>query len=193
MTQGSSNSTLWDGVLSALQSPGGVRPTEPFSEQLQRVVQRHIAAEESSLARYRALIASSGDPVIRMLLTELVTDEEHHHGMLKRMEKQLEAELGERGGAPKSSRAAAMDPVDRRPSSGAHGAARPSGARARRRQALEGVGEGHSIRWIRVAGLAPGLVVGGQPEARADTEVCGQNSGRHLRTFYTLTRWRSAR
>jgi hypothetical protein len=51
MTQGSANNTLWDGVLSAMQAPGGVRPSEPFSEQLQRVVKRHIAAEESSIAR----------------------------------------------------------------------------------------------------------------------------------------------
>ena len=59
MTQGSMNNSLWESVLSAIQSPGGARPTEPFSEQLQRVVQRHIAAEESSIVRYRALLTGS--------------------------------------------------------------------------------------------------------------------------------------
>jgi rubrerythrin len=96
MTQQPGQGLLWDGVLSAIHSPGGARPDEPCSEQLQRVVSRHIAAEESSISRYKVLLSNSKDTVIRMLFTELIADETHHHDLLKRMEVQLEAELGER-------------------------------------------------------------------------------------------------
>ena len=96
MTQHSSGTnTLWEGVLSAIQGPGGSRPPEPFSEVLQRVIYRHIAQEESSIERYKKLLEASKDPVVRMLISELLHDEEHHHGMLRRMEAQLSAELGE--------------------------------------------------------------------------------------------------
>jgi rubrerythrin len=114
-----------------------VRPSEPFSEQLQRVVKRHIAAEESSIARYRALIAGSPDPTVRMLLTELVMDEERHHGMLKRMESQLEAELGERAGATPKTEASAMEPGARR-------------AHAVRRSVSSAI-------WRRTSGMAPSI------------------------------------
>lgn len=110
MTQQSGRGSLWDGVLSAVQSPGGTRPTEPFSEQLQRVVSRHIAAEESSIGRYQKLLADINDPVVKMLLSELLTDEAHHHGILKRMESQLEAELGEKASGPFSGSAGELEP-----------------------------------------------------------------------------------
>ncbi len=113
MTQQGKGS-LWDGVLSAIQSPGGVRPEEPFSEQLQRVVYRHIAAEESSIERYQKLLDDSKDPVARMLLTELITDEKHHHGMLQRMEAQLEAELGEKSSGPFSGSVGELEPAERK-------------------------------------------------------------------------------
>ena len=106
MTQrgGGGYSTLWDGVLAALQrSPvtgTGGPPAEPFSETLQRVVSRHIAEEESSIERYRQLSEESNDPVVRMLIGELLGDEEQHHGMLRRMEAQLQAELGDPTEAP---------------------------------------------------------------------------------------------
>jgi hypothetical protein len=110
MTQ---QNSLWDGVLSAVRSTGGTRPVEPFSEQLQRVVSRHIAAEETSIGRYRQMLAGSKDAVVRMLLAELITDEEHHHGMLKRMEAQLGAELGEKGTGPFSGAIDDLEPADR--------------------------------------------------------------------------------
>ena len=113
MTQQPGKGSLWDGVLSAIQSPGGVRPDEPFSEQLQRVVSRHIAAEESSIARYKALLSSSKDTVIRMLFTELIADETHHHDLLKRMEIQLQAELGERAVGPFSGGTDQLEPAER--------------------------------------------------------------------------------
>jgi rubrerythrin len=113
MTQQGKGS-LWDGVLSAIQSPGGARPEEPFSEQLQRVVSRHIAAEESSITRYKTLLDASKDPVSRMLLTELITDEQHHHQMLQRMEAQLEAELGEKSTGPFSGSVGEMEPAERK-------------------------------------------------------------------------------
>jgi rubrerythrin len=112
MTQSGAGS-LWDGVLSAIQSTGGARPDEPFSEQLQRVVSRHIAAEETSIGRYQNLLKDSQDAVVRMLLTELITDEEHHHGMLKRMESQLGAELGGNTPGPFSGGSTDMEPAAR--------------------------------------------------------------------------------
>ena len=108
------NKTLWEGVLSAVNSTAGTRPTEPFSETLQRVIARHIAAEETSLQRYQDLLETSKDPIVRMLLSELMRDEEHHHGMLRRMEAQLEAELGETSARPFHEETIAMPEADRK-------------------------------------------------------------------------------
>lgn len=100
MAQGTGPTSFWDGLMSAVSMPGHERPPEPFSEVLQRVVSRHISQEEDSIKRYHQLQEEIADPVIRVLLSELLGDEERHHGMLQRMEAQMLAEMGERTDAP---------------------------------------------------------------------------------------------
>lgn len=112
--QGSGVNTLWEGVLSAIQTPGRARPKEPFSEVLQRVVYRHISAEESSIERYRKLLDEAKDPVVRVLLGELLHDEQEHHAILLRMEAQLRAELGEQLEGPFSGEPGAMTAKERK-------------------------------------------------------------------------------
>ena len=84
--------SLWDGVIEAVQ---GVKEAPPssISEDLLRMIRGHAAAEEDSLALYAELRNRSPDPVVRLLLSELLADEEHHHKLLERMETQLTEEL----------------------------------------------------------------------------------------------------
>ncbi|HEY2596126.1 MAG TPA: hypothetical protein VGK33_19720 [Chloroflexota bacterium] len=65
-------------------------PSRPGSvEWLLDAVQRHATAEQDALARYEYLGASSGDPVIALVMQLILEDEERHHGLLKRIETTL--------------------------------------------------------------------------------------------------------
>jgi hypothetical protein len=66
------------------------RPSRPGSvEWLLDAVERHTTAEQDALAQYEYLRASSGDPVIALVMQLILEDEERHHGVLKRIEATL--------------------------------------------------------------------------------------------------------
>jgi hypothetical protein len=58
-------------------------------EWLLDAVERHAIAEENSLEQYEYLRASSGDPVIALVMQLILEDEQRHHGLLKRIEASL--------------------------------------------------------------------------------------------------------
>jgi hypothetical protein len=58
-------------------------------EWLLDAVERHVLAEQESLAQYEYLRTASGDPVITLLMQLILEDEERHHGLLKRIEATL--------------------------------------------------------------------------------------------------------
>ena len=93
MTSQTVRKSLWEAVIDVV----GHSPTPPYqapmSERLEQAMRHHVAAEEDSLEAYRQLEEASGDPVVRMLMEEVLADEEHHHRLLKRLETQFEQEL----------------------------------------------------------------------------------------------------
>ena len=93
MTNQTRRKSLWEAVIDAVgHSP--VPPHQaPLAERLEQVMRHHVEAEEESLEAYQRLGEESGDPVVRMLVQEVLVDEAHHHRLLERMEVQFEREL----------------------------------------------------------------------------------------------------
>jgi broad specificity phosphatase PhoE len=61
-------------------------PAEPAAAPLDRLLaalERHIAAEDEVLTSYRALVESTTDPVVALLLRHVGGEEERHHGRLR--------------------------------------------------------------------------------------------------------------
>lgn len=61
-------------------------PRQGTVEWLLESVERHAAAEADSLALYEAIRRESGDPVVALVMSLILEDEERHHGLLRRME-----------------------------------------------------------------------------------------------------------
>lgn len=70
--------------IGLLPLPDGSR-SETSQERLLRALEAHAAAEADSLAEYESLAASSGDPVVALLMRFIVEDEERHHRLLGQM------------------------------------------------------------------------------------------------------------
>ena len=85
--------SLWEAVIDVV----GHSPAPPYrasiSEHLEQVMRYHVVEEELSLEAYRWVRDETGDPVVRMLLGEVLVDEHHHHGLLERLKVQFEQEL----------------------------------------------------------------------------------------------------
>jgi broad specificity phosphatase PhoE len=67
-------------------------PAEPAAAPLDRLLaalERHIAAEDEVLTSYRALVESTTDPVVALLLRHVGGEEEWHHGRLRGMATRL--------------------------------------------------------------------------------------------------------
>jgi rubrerythrin len=62
---------------------------EALADRLLTALERHIAAEDEVLLSYRALVESATDPVIALLLRQVGTEEERHHGLLRNMAARL--------------------------------------------------------------------------------------------------------
>ena len=85
--------SLWEAVIDVV----GHTPAPPFraslSERLEQVMRHHVEQEEQSLEEYRWVRDETGDPVVRMLMEEVLADEQHHHELLERLQVQFEQEL----------------------------------------------------------------------------------------------------
>ena len=92
-----SNQTRRMSLLEAVVDVVGHSPAPPYrasmSERLEQVMRHHVEQEEQSLEEYGWVRDETTDPVVRMLMEEVLVDERHHHGLLERLKVQFEQEL----------------------------------------------------------------------------------------------------
>ena len=85
--------SLWEAVIDVVGHSPAPPHRAPLSEQLEQAMRHHVETEEESLEAYRWVRDETVDPVVRMLLGEVLVDEQHHHGLLERLQVQFEREL----------------------------------------------------------------------------------------------------
>ncbi|HZS00739.1 MAG TPA: ferritin family protein [Chloroflexota bacterium] len=69
--------------------PAAAAPTETPLDRLLAAFERHITSEADTVVAYRELAESTADPVIAMLMRQVVDDEERHHALLRSMAARL--------------------------------------------------------------------------------------------------------
>ena len=85
--------SLWEAVLDAVAHSPAPPHRAPLAQRLEQVIRHHVEQEEQSLEEYRRVRDETGDPVVRMLMEEVLADEQHHHELLERLQVQFEQEL----------------------------------------------------------------------------------------------------
>lgn len=89
MTTQTRTSGTFDPILAGFSSvalpPQVQARTESSQERMLRAIEAHAAAEADSLAEYKNLAATSGDPVVALLMHFIVEDEQRHHRLLEQM------------------------------------------------------------------------------------------------------------
>ncbi len=85
--------SLWEAVIDVVSHSPAPPYEAPMSERLEQVIRHHVQEEEQSLEAYRSVRDETGDPVVRMLMEEVLVDERHHHALLERLKVQFEREL----------------------------------------------------------------------------------------------------
>ena len=76
------------------------KPKEPtVEERLRRLVINHEAAEEPSMELYRRA-AGASDPMVSMVLTAILEDEERHHDLMTKIAVRLTNPNAPKKGAP---------------------------------------------------------------------------------------------
>ena len=93
MVHQTTRKSLWDAVIDVVSHSPAPPHRAPLAVRLEQAMRHHVETEEGSLEAYQRLGEESEDPVVRMLIEEVLVDEEHHHGLLKRLEVQFEREL----------------------------------------------------------------------------------------------------
>ena len=93
MLSQTSRKSLWEAVIEVV----GHTPAPPYraslSDRLEQVMRHHVEEEQQALEGYRFVMDETGDPVVRMLMEEVLADEQHHHQLLERLQVQFEQEL----------------------------------------------------------------------------------------------------
>ena len=85
--------SLWDAVIDVVSHSPAPPYRASMSQRLEQVMRHHVEQEEQSLEEYRWVRDETRDPVVRMLMEEVLVDERHHHGLLVRLKAQFEHEL----------------------------------------------------------------------------------------------------
>lgn len=85
--------SLWEAVIDAVAHSPAPPHRAPLAQRLEQVMRHHVEQEEQSLEEYRWVRDETSDPVVRMLMEEVLVDERHHHGLLERLKVQFEQEL----------------------------------------------------------------------------------------------------
>ncbi len=93
MTNQMKRKSLWEAVIEVVAHSPAPSHQAPLAERLEQVMRHHVETEEESLEAYQRLGEESGDPVVRMLMQEVLVDEAHHHRLLERLQVQFEREL----------------------------------------------------------------------------------------------------
>ena len=73
-----------DGLVPLVETPA-----ELPLDRLLAAFDRHITSEADTVAAYRELAERTADPVVALLMRQVVDDEERHHGMLRSMAARL--------------------------------------------------------------------------------------------------------
>jgi hypothetical protein len=76
-------------VADGLLPSASAEPAETPLDRLLAAFERHITAEADTVAAYRDVAESTADPVIALLMRQVVDDEERHHGLLRSMAARL--------------------------------------------------------------------------------------------------------
>jgi hypothetical protein len=79
------NWAIADGLLPSMAA----EPTETPLDRLLAAFERHLTSEADTVVAYRELAESTADPVIALLMRQVVDDEERHHGLLQSMAARL--------------------------------------------------------------------------------------------------------
>ncbi|HLH21741.1 MAG TPA: ferritin family protein [Chloroflexota bacterium] len=69
--------------------PAATEPAETPLDHLLAAFEHHIASEADTVTAYRELSESTADPVVALLLRQVVDDEERHHALLRSMASRL--------------------------------------------------------------------------------------------------------
>ena len=88
--------TMWEAIIDAVGASPSPRYQASLSERLEQAMRHHVEEEEGALEAYRRVRDGAGDPVVRMLMEDVLVDEKHHHGLLNRLKVQFEKELDPR-------------------------------------------------------------------------------------------------
>ena len=83
------NWAVADALIPAVAEKTGETPLDL----LLTAFERHITSEEDTVAAYRTLADTATDPVIALLMRQVVGDEERHHGLLRSMAARLHDSL----------------------------------------------------------------------------------------------------
>ena len=67
--------SLWEAVIDVVSHSPAPSYEAPMSERLEQVIRHHVQEEEQSLEAYRSVRDETGDPVVRMLMEEVLVDE----------------------------------------------------------------------------------------------------------------------
>jgi hypothetical protein len=87
--------TAYGDVLTAWAAPEAGVPAvtqdaaDSALDRLLAVFERHITAETETVTAYRQIAETSQDPVIALLMGQVVADEDRHHGLLRSMAARL--------------------------------------------------------------------------------------------------------
>ena len=93
MTSPTTRKSLWEAVIEVVAHSPTPPHRAPLAQRLEQVIRHHVEQEEQSLEEYRWVRDETSDPVVRMLMEEVLVDERHHHGLLERLKVQFEQEL----------------------------------------------------------------------------------------------------
>jgi hypothetical protein len=80
--------TGWAGTA-VEASPAARISVDAPPDRLLAALERHIAAEDEVLMSYRALVESTTDPLVALLLQQVGSDEERHHRLLRSLAARL--------------------------------------------------------------------------------------------------------
>ena len=93
MTRPTTRKSTWEAVIEVVAQSPSPPHQAMLAERLEQVMRHHVEAEAESLEAYQRLVEESEDPVVRVLMQEVLVDEAHHHTLLERLEAQFEREL----------------------------------------------------------------------------------------------------
>ena len=76
MSSQTGQKSLWDAVIDVVSHTPAPPYRTSLSERLEQVMRHHVEEEQQALEGYRFVMDETGDPVVRMLMEEVLADEQ---------------------------------------------------------------------------------------------------------------------